>query len=135
MEEAEQAAQIEERMAAGAIDPPLEIPTQDNRTSLLALILMTVLEVIETYPVLPQLLTILSTMFCFCQWVESMQGPAKFPRTALAEKTWLEKRIDRTVQYAARQPFLRWALKGWLKDVRFAASEELDADALYHKET
>jgi hypothetical protein len=82
-------------------------------------------------------------MFCFCKWVESMQGPAKFPhlgtqagRKPLAlEKTWLEKRYERTVQYAARQKFLRWALGDQLKDVRLAASEELDVDSLYHKET
>lgn len=100
-------------MVAGAIDQPLETLKQEKRTSLLALILMTVLEVIETYPLLPQLLTILSTMFCFCKWVESMQEPPRFPRTSLrpAEKTWFEKRHDRMIQYAARQPFLRWAFK------------------------
>jgi hypothetical protein len=42
-------------MAASAIDPPLEevTPAQEKRTSLLALILMSVLEVVEAYPILP----------------------------------------------------------------------------------
>ena len=71
-DQADYAAQIEQNMAAGAIDRPLETLKEDNRTSLLALILMTALEVIETYPLLPQLLTVLSTMICFCNWVESM---------------------------------------------------------------
>lgn len=53
--EAEQAQQIEAAMAASAVDPPLEevTPAQENRTSLLALILMSILEVVESYPILP----------------------------------------------------------------------------------
>ena len=123
-------------MQEEAIERPFDADLaseETNKMTLLAYVFTLLLEWFDSYPLIPQFLSIVSMSFLTWQLIVCLQGPKNFPRPDhVNQPSFVERQIERVKQYAARQGLLRWLFKEWLKDVRLAASVELEG---HDKET